>query len=229
MIEADSKRLGMFAKYWQPHRVKTRLGREIGFELASQLYLKFLETLLVRLCSVGDERTLVITPASRLRDFQQLCDAKPWRLAAQSEGDLGVRMSDFFEHQLASVAGRVVLIGSDSPTIPIRVVEQAFADLENHDLVVGPSHDGGYYLLGMKSPLPALFSGIGWSTNRVLQQTLDRVSEAYPRLSVQLLEPWYDVDSLEDVRRLGAELQAATGLEPTMVELQDLCAAVLGN
>jgi len=230
MIDSPSRALAMFAKFWQPRKVKTRLGDQIGHALASQLYLKFVQTLLFRLAAVGDKRTLVFTPESRRHDFQRICQNLPWQLSLQSNGDLGQRMSDFFDRELPSGSGKyVVLIGSDSPTLPTRLVEQAFDVLQHHDIVLGPSCDGGYYLIGVKSHLPAMFSGIDWSTERVLQQTLDRIGKAYPRVEVQLLEEWYDVDSLGDIRRLHTELLQTSVPSLVLEELRDLCGSALSS
>lgn len=230
MIDSPSRVLAMFAKFWQPRQVKTRLGDQIGYELASQLYLKFVQTLLLRLSAVGDERTLVFTPESRWDEFRRICQNLPWQLSLQSNGDLGQRMSDFFDRQLPGGFGkRVVLIGSDSPTLPTRLIEGAFDVLQHNDIVLGPSCDGGYYLIGLKSHLPAMFSDIDWSTERVLQQTFDQIATSYPNLDVQLLEEWYDVDSLEDIRRLHAELIEEKTPPPALVELRDLCSCVLSS
>jgi hypothetical protein len=95
-------------------------------------------------------------------------------------------------------AHRVVVIGTDSPWISEREIKQAFAALQEHDLVIGPSRDGGYYLLGLASPTPCLFEGIAWSTPKVLAQTL-AVARRH-RLSVHHLPLGYDVDRLADWR-----------------------------
>jgi rSAM/selenodomain-associated transferase 1 len=217
----------MFAKYWQPGQVKTRLGHEIGHQAASQLYRQFVQTLLAQLSCAEYQRQLVFTPASRRPEFERLCEAVPWQLVVQADGNLGQRISDFFSRQLDSGAECIVLIGSDSPTLPIRRIDQAFDSLDESDIVLGPSCDGGYYLIGLKNHLPALFSEIRWSTPSVLQQTLDRIADAYPHFKVQLLEPWYDVDTSRDLRRLYTELVQEPDPSAALAELRDLCASVL--
>ena len=102
-------------------------------------------------------------------------------------------------------AERIVLIGSDSPTLPSEFVRDAFKKLETVDGVVGPARDGGYYLIGLRRPCPELFAGIAWSEPDVLQQTLSRARQA--GLDLQLLREWYDVDELEDLLRVKKEIR----------------------
>ena len=99
---------------------------------------------------------------------------------------------------------RVIVLDSDSPTLPATYIERADRLLDSHDLVVGPSEDGGYYLVGLRQPRPELFRGIAWSTRHVTAQTLDRAAEF--GLSVAILPAWYDVDTGADLERLRMEV-----------------------
>ncbi|MCA9102403.1 MAG: TIGR04282 family arsenosugar biosynthesis glycosyltransferase [Planctomycetales bacterium] len=204
--------LGVFAKYWQPGAVKTRLAASIGDHRAAELYRAFLTTTLVRLSPLGERRTLVFTPEQRCDDFAALASvvAGRWQLRAQTGGDLGQRMSRFFADEFSGAAARVVLLGSDSPTLPLTHVQQAFERLEQHDVVLGPSDDGGYYLVGMRSYLPAIFSDIDWSSPRVWQQTLERGQAL--GVTLAQLPAWYDIDTLDELRRFAHEsARAASG------------------
>jgi hypothetical protein len=123
-------------------------------------------------------------------------------------------MAAFLDEQLRAGAETVVLLGSDSPTLPLELVRQAFKELDRADVVLGPATDGGYYLLGCARRLPPIFNGIPWGSCRVLAETVARLSDPTWRLAV--LPPWYDVDTLEDWWALCGHLAALrrAGLDP---------------
>jgi len=123
----------------------------------------------------------------------------------QSSGDLGSRMSKVFKDLFAWGYESAVIIGADSPTLPLSHLRAAFAALERNPVVLGPSLDGGYYLIGLRAPQPELFKGIAWSTNQVLSQTIERVNQL--GLQVQCLEPWYDVDTVDALNFLVSHLR----------------------
>jgi uncharacterized protein len=129
-----------------------------------------------------------------------------FELWPQPEVDLGTRMMRFFAEHLTHADDRVVLIGSDSPTLPHEYVEQAFGSLQEAECVVGPAMDGGYYLIGQRGRGRPIFDGIEWSTARVLEQTVARVKDCGARLAV--LPPWYDVDTPADWQMLIGHLRA---------------------
>src|SRR5205085_7646975 len=129
-----------------------------------------------------------------------------FELEPQTDGDLGKRLAHFFERQVAQGADAVLAIGSDSPTLPIAFIEQAFHLLQTHDVVLGPAQDGGYYLLGCGRRLPPVFDGISWGTADVLSGTVRRLTNPDWRLA--LLPPWYDVDTLDDWRMLCGHITA---------------------
>ena len=117
-------------------------------------------------------------------------------------------MSAFFIDHL-KIAQRVVLIGSDSPSLPRTIVERAFDQLRSHDCVIGPATDGGYYLIGFRRWVDGLFANIDWSSPHVLGQTVRNLTAK--ECSLQLVSPWYDVDTLEDLqRRIEAQETAIT-------------------
>jgi glycosyltransferase A (GT-A) superfamily protein (DUF2064 family) len=122
---------------------------------------------------------------------------------------------------LAGGAEKVVVVGSDSPGLPIEYVERAFTALDSHDVVIGPAMDGGYYLLGCRSKLPPVFDGIDWGSNRVLMQTVACLDAAW-RLAV--LPPWYDVDRPDDWAMLAGHIAALrrAGEDPGMPHTEAL-------
>ncbi len=195
--------LGLFAKYWRPGGVKTRLAERIGAEQAADLQRAMLETLLARCASQGDQRVLAYFPAENKQDFACLA-GDHWRLAPQSSGDLGQRMQAFFAERFSAGASQVVLIGADSPTIPLAFIDQAFALLRDRDVVFGPAEDGGYYLLGLARLIPELFHDIAWSSSQVLQQSIEALNRE--QHSYSKLPSWYDVDRHDDLLRLRDEL-----------------------
>ncbi len=195
--------LGMFAKYWQAGSVKTRLAESIGEVAASQIYFHCLESLLQRFGDQGDIRTVVYCPPENKVDFVTVAGDK-WQIAPQSSGDLGVRMRHFFENAFEQGATRVVLIGSDSPTVPRLWIQRAWQMLHRCKVVLGPATDGGYYLVGMSEFVPAIFEDVRWSTSHVLEETRSKLTEA--GLACIELPTWYDVDGMDDLRQLRQEL-----------------------
>jgi hypothetical protein len=129
-------------------------------------------------------------------------------------------MATFFRDHLRQADDRVVIIGSDSPTLPREHVTAAFERLRQADVVLGPATDGGYYLVGMRGRCWPIFEGIEWSTPTVLADTIDRVRQAGAKLA--LLPPWYDVDTAADLHLLRGHVAgliysgAAAGLAATV-------------
>lgn len=208
--------LGIFAKYWEPGRVKTRLAATLGGEPASEIYQRFVVTLVGRFSHCADSRLLCFTPTEQAEAFAETAGAD-WVAKPQTTGDLGARMTSFFEFCFQSGAERVVLIGSDSPTLPIEYVESAFRLLSKADVVLGPTDDGGYYLVGASRNVAGIFAEIDWSTPRVWEQTVARLGEL--RLSYDSLPQWYDVDELPDLERLRDELSRLSHDDPALCEL----------
>lgn len=197
---------GIFAKYWEPGQVKSRLAAGIGAVAAARIYRAFLETLLVRFQGVAQRCVLAFTPEGRRPAFDRLITSA-WELEPQRGDDLGKRMERYFRQAFQRGAQRVVLIGSDSPTLPRPFVETAFQRLADHDVVLGPSHDGGYYLIGAAGGVPAIFDNVAWGSDRVWSQTLAHLEADGSDYAV--LPEWYDVDERDDLERLRRELAAS--------------------
>jgi rSAM/selenodomain-associated transferase 1 len=207
--------LGIFAKHWEPGQVKTRLARTIGESHAATLHALFVATLIERLSAAGERRVVVFWPPEAQACFAGVVQDR-WELLPQAEGDLGQRMQAFFVAGLAW-AERVVLIGSDSPDLPLDTLSQAFEALRDRDVVLGPAADGGYYLLGITRRLPPVFKGIAWSSSDVWAQTTARLNAAGIRWHE--LPPWYDVDEPADLAVLRKRLPAAAAIDPALGRL----------
>lgn len=176
-------------------------------ERAAQLYECFLQdTLEIARRVPGVERWIAYTPSDQEEYFREL--APDYRLIPQGSGELGERLDRALTHCLQNGAAQAVIIGSDSPTLPSEYVARAFTDLENADVTLGPSEDGGYYLIGIKQPQPRLLCDVRMSTPHVLRDTLE-IARA-EGLNTTLLPGWYDVDTHETFARLQNELRHAT-------------------
>jgi rSAM/selenodomain-associated transferase 2/rSAM/selenodomain-associated transferase 1 len=183
---------------------KTRLGLTAGeaahAELREALFLDTLDTVV---SAPNAEHIVACEPAiecERLRAFARA----PIDVIAQRGSDLGQRLTHVFEDVFRLGAESIVVIGSDLPDLPPRLIRGAFAALDEAEdrVVLGPAADGGYYLVAMNRPYPGLFRRIDWSTDRVLAQTLDAAKA--DGLDVSLLDQWADVDSTADLERLMA-------------------------
>lgn len=197
--------LAIFTKVPIAGLAKTRLAPALTLERAAALYRSFLLDTVDLVIRVSDCRAMIAyTPREASQVLRDIVK-KPIELMPQSSGDLGSRMSNVFKHLFAWGYESAVIIGADSPTLPLSHLRVAFAALERKPVVLGPNLDGGYYLIGLRAPQPELFKGIAWSTNQVLSQTIERVNQL--GLQVQCLEPWYDVDTVDDLNFLVSHLR----------------------
>jgi rSAM/selenodomain-associated transferase 1 len=203
--------LGVFAKFWQPGLVKTRLAVEIGAERAAALYRIFVETTLQRLDGLAQRQECCVWPPDRETEF--CCVLPPgWVLTAQVEGDLGRRIKDFFDRAFALGSRSVILVGTDTPSLPTIAIEHAFNALERVSVVLGPSRDGGYYLVGARDATPPIFEQIAWSTPAVWDQTVAALERSGLRQGrgFEVTALFSDVDTLADMR----ELRLRLGVNP---------------
>lgn len=193
-----SRRLLLFTKPAREGRVKTRLIGDLTAAEAAALHAAFLDDLVDRLRD-GDFEL-------RLAWALDADDELPEGGIRQQGDDLGERLYRALS-EAARDGSSVMALGSDHPTLPIGLVEDAFERLENGaEVVLGPAEDGGYYLIALRPDAvdPRLFEGIAWSTDRVLSETLERCRN----LRVELLPQASDVDTPEDLRRLAAQMSS---------------------
>jgi rSAM/selenodomain-associated transferase 1 len=190
----------VFLKAPRPGAVKTRLAATIGTGPAAGLYRALAEAAVRAtdpLGAPGCERLYFFAPADAGPEMEAWLGPREW--IAQAGGDLGKRMAAAFGEAFRRGARRAAIVGTDVPGLTERHARDAFAALDAYDAAVGPARDGGYYLLALDRPRPALFEGVPWSTAAVLSATLARARSL--GLAVRLLEELGDVDTVEDLRR----------------------------
>ena len=187
-------------KFPESGKVKTRLAAAIGDELAAEVYRHFIAQTFASVESLKEATPFVaFTPEEKAAEFQRMFPGEQRWFAQINSPDFGVRLRHAMQTIFQQDYQRVITIGSDSPTLPPAYLKEAAEALTTHDLVLGPAEDGGYYLIGLKSAPAALFEGITWSTEKVLQQTL--AAAARLGLRVHLLPEWYDIDDLPTLHR----------------------------
>jgi len=195
MIATESQgmsepRIIILVKAPRPGFVKTRLADVIGPKNACDAYCKLVNTLLGNLTDLPHAE-LRFTPDDAEAEISQWL-YEGWTAVPQGGGDLGERM----QRAITEAQCPAILIGSDCPNINLTDITAAHKALGKHDVVLGPAVDGGYWLIGLQVPCPALFNGIQWSTKNVLRETLTSSEKA--GLSVHLLRELADVDTIED-------------------------------
>lgn len=170
-------------------KVKTRIEQEVGAEKALSIYKKLLKITLNNSCN--DDWDTIIYLSDTVNDLLEYDFPKK----IQAKGDLGVKMACAFTDLLQEYK-KVIIVGSDCPTIKTADYKATFIALDASQLVIGPSTDGGYYLIALKKNVPYLFQNIDWSTEKVLEQTIQK---AYQKMiSFTQLTPKTDVDHYED-------------------------------
>lgn len=194
-------RLIIFGRYPVPGRTKTRLIPALGpagaAELQRNLTEKTLNTVKSFTSGHGIGVEVCFEGGSERKIHRWLGSGMAF--SRQKPGDLGVRMRSAFSNAFQRGAERVVLLGTDIPDVTTHHLEQAFNDLKGNDLVLGPSTDGGYWLMGLNYPVD-LFRGINWGTRAVLEQTTAQAKEK--NLRVKKLDPLTDVDTMEDLKQM---------------------------
>jgi len=198
--------LVLFAKDPVAGKVKTRLEPFLDPARILDLYRAFLADSLEKICGVeGVDRFVEVAPAPRSGYFTAWRRDPRIRAIVPQEGrDLGEKMRNAFKRYFSAGYEKVVLIGADSPSLPLDYIEEAFR--AGGGLVLGPSTDGGYYLIGMGGGLAEVFDGVPWGTEGVLAATLKRVADR--DIPLHLLPVWYDVDRPGDLRFLKTHLSA---------------------
>lgn len=206
------ERLMIFAKAPMPGRVKTRL--ELPPETAAALHAAFVRDVVERHMRPGRRVTLWRAGDLEHGLWGELVAAHGVALATQPAGDLGDRMAAAFAETGAG-GDPVVILGTDSPTLPPSLVDRAFAALAGHDAVIAPACDGGYVMLGLRGAAArdrSIFPpGLAWGTEAVLPTTLDALAARGP---FAVLDPWYDVDRPVDLRWMRHHLATLAGPPP---------------
>ena len=182
-------------------QVKTRLAKEIGPKTAVDLYRNFIIDILGNLRQLNVGLRIFFDPPNALPALRRLVGDR-YLYVPQFGDDLGRRIRNAFLHIFDEGFDNAVVIGSDSPDLPIEFLEQAFAVLGGYDVVIGPANDGGYYLMGFTREgfCPEAFEKINWGTARVFQQTFNILKQH--RRDLYRLPTWCNVDTLADLELL---------------------------
>jgi rSAM/selenodomain-associated transferase 1 len=203
--------LVIMGKAPRPGAVKTRLTPSLSPEAVTDFYCCLLEDTLALARSLGDVEVAIMCPETDVRELAHLARRDVSVVAQKGEG-LAAGLTSVFAHFAEGHQRRVIAFNSDSPHLPRSVLEDAFETLAAHDVVVGPTHDGGYYLVGAKASYPTLFASDGLGTSSALETLLSRARAL--ELSVGFADPFYDIDVGEDLTRLVEELRLAPARAP---------------
>ena len=190
--------------------VKSRLARKLPSPAVLELYGCLLHDTLAMAQSLQDVDVAIMCPASDVHDLSHAVDDSVNVVAQNGEG-LAAALTSVFVH-FATGQRRIIALNCDSPHLPNLVLVRAFDALGSSDLVVGPTDDGGYYLVGARASYPELFAGARLGTGNALETLLGRAKAL--ELSVALTEPFYDIDEADDLKRLALELQLAPERAP---------------
>ena len=196
--------LVIMAKAPRTGAVKTRLAPSLSLETVTAFYCCLLEDTLALARSLGDVDIAIMCPESDVNELAQLAGNAVSVVAQRGEG-LAAGLTSVFAHFTEDLSRRTIAFNSDSPHLPRSVLEDAFETLAAHDVVVGPTHDGGYYLVGAKVSHPTLFADDGMGSSSALERLLSRAREL--ELSVGFVDPFYDIDVADDLTRLAEELR----------------------
>ena len=201
VIMAKAPRLG---------EVKTRLASSLSPAAGTAFYCCLLDDTLALARSLTDVEVAIMCPDSDVSELARLAGNSASVVAQKGEG-LAAGLTSVFAH-FAEGHRRIIAFNSDSPHLPRSVLEEAFETLAAHDVVVGPTHDGGYYLVGTKAFHPTLFAHDGMGTSSALERLLSRARAL--QLSVGFVDPFYDIDVADDLTRLAEELRLAPARAP---------------
>ena len=221
MTQNSAQAVILFARDPVEGQVKTRLSSLLDAPSILSLYCHFLRDSIEKICSVKDtDRFIGIASDPKTTYFDEVSQSYPVRLFVQKGEDLGERMRQAFADRFEEGYERVVIIGSDSPTLPVAYIAKALQSKK--EVVIGPSTDGGYYLIGMQGKMIDIFGSVPWGTDCVLSETLN-VLKGQPA-EAELLPVWYDVDLPEDLRFLKTHLEwmAHAGLQEGRATLEFL-------
>jgi rSAM/selenodomain-associated transferase 1 len=208
--------LVIMAKAPRPGEVKTRLAQSFSVDAATEFYRCLLDDTLALARSLSDVEVAIMCPESDVNELAQLAGNAAGVVAQKGVG-LAAGLTSVFahfaqDHQKENRQRRTIAFNSDSPHLPRSVLEDAFETLLAHDVVVGPTHDGGYYLVGAKASYPTLFASDGMGTSSALERLLAHAGAL--ALSVGFATSFYDIDVADDLTQLAEELRLAPARAP---------------
>ena len=199
----------IFVKFPQKGKVKTRLAKDMGAYFATEFYRICAEHIFSEIKKLKKENftTYIYCYSNSEVEMVSGWVGKEFIVRAQIDGDLGERMSGSFKEVFHQGFSKALIIGTDVPDITSDLINSAALKLDENDFVIGPSSDGGYYLLGMNRLITEIFQNINWSTSLVLQNTLDKINSL--GLKLDLLDELIDVDTKIDLHnwmKIGSDL-----------------------
>jgi rSAM/selenodomain-associated transferase 1 len=196
------EKLMVFTRYPEPGKTKTRLIPVLGETGAANLHRLMAQKAIARGISLQNSRRLSVEIHHTGGSQQQMQDWLGSDIIYQNQidGDLGARMTAAFQKSFNSGVDKAVIIGTDCPGLKAEIIAQAFDKLSQHDLVLGPAKDGGYYLIGLGRSIPELFRGINWGSSEVFAAT--RAIAQKLDLKIAYLPTLADIDLPEDLLKL---------------------------
>ena len=213
LIPKERAALLFFVKSPEPGKVKTRLGADLGHEAACRLYSCFAADMLAQASKTGMKIIIFFAPREK---ESQVCNwlGGDYEYSPQEGADLGDRMKNAFSRVFLSGADKAILMGSDIPGLPASVMIDAEEKLDHSQCVMGPSADGGYYLIGFTKDgfAPRVFHGPEWGESSVASQTMAML--AAEKIKYSLVRQWRDVDDLSDLIALYNELKTSPEKAP---------------
>lgn len=198
----SKNQLIIFVKNLIPGTVKTRLAADIGIQGALDVYQYLIENTYEEAKDVESDKVVYY---SEYVEPEDVFDTEKFQMRTQTGKDLGEKMLNAFSKSFESDYDKVVIIGSDCFDLQTDHIEEAFDQLENHDIVVGPAIDGGFYLLGMKQLHSSLFENKSYSHENVLSELLGEIGKQ--KLSFFLMQDLNDIDTLDDLKESGIDFE----------------------
>ena len=203
--------LVIMAKAPRPGSVKTRLAQSLSLQSVTELYRCLLSDTIALAKSLDQVEVVIMCPVPDVEELSRAVGSTV-PIVAQTGQGLAAGLTSVFAHFTTRGHQRVIAFNSDSPHLPASVLVASFDALESDDLVVGPTYDGGYYLVGARASYPRLFTRNGMGTGSALETLLRRAGAL--GLSVHLTDPFYDIDVAADLSQLADDLQRIPGKAP---------------
>ncbi len=202
----------IFIKHPEPGKVKTRLARDIGETKATRIYSYMAETIIDKTSDPINYITIIFyDPPGKVEEIKNWINKREVQYLPQTGSNLGDKISNAFEKVFTMGTNKAVIIGSDCIDVSKDIINEALSSLESTDVILGPAEDGGYYLLGLSKFVPEIFQDIEWSTENVLRQTIEKISEN--NLKFNLLKSLKDIDTVDDLKEANIEY---SGIEITI-------------
>jgi len=189
----------VMTKYPERGKVKLRLAQSIGEEAAASLYHAFIQDTLQTVQALDIPFRIAVHPPESQEKLTQ-CLGRSYACFPQRGANLGERLHNGFLRMFSEKFQQVIAVASDCPDLPLDILQAAVQSLQSNEVVIGPAPDGGYYLIGFTkdSFIPAVFQDISWSTDKVLDETLERIN--LDPEQIHILPKWKDIDTKADLQ-----------------------------